>query len=164
MSTILTDFDHLAPVPQVFTREAGRCFWPGDRCCRPLDPIYRTMRDLTALTQSLPRALTPILRERFKPTRGPMVWPMPPALPLSMRQGFTAQELHDASNKLLCLDVCVTAGMIERLLNSEEGMVTGLTHNFLFAMQMLRLRQLWEEIARREWEDEPLAVFTRALG
>jgi hypothetical protein len=164
MSTILTDFDWLAPVPQIFTRSAGRCFWPGDRFARPLDPTFRIMRDLKALTQAMPPVLTPILRERFKPTRGPLVWPIPPALPLSMRRPWRAEELRHAAGKLLCADVALAAAMIERLLNTEEGMVTGLTHNFLLAMQMRRLRQLWEEMARREWEDDLLIIFQRALG
>jgi hypothetical protein len=54
--------------------------------------------------------------------------------------------------------------MIERLLNTPEGLVTGLTHIFLFAVQVWRLRQLWEEVQRRVWEEDPLLIFTRALG
>jgi hypothetical protein len=164
MAYISLDFDWEAPVPQVFTRTDRRCFWPSDRLYRPLLFATRYARDLKALTQGLPPELTPILRERFKPTRGPLLWRVPPALPLSMRQRYDEQALHDGTDIWVRSEVCVIAGMIERLLNTEEGMVTGLTHNYLIVMQMLRLRQLWEEIQRRQWEQDPLVVFQRALG
>jgi hypothetical protein len=164
MSMLSTDFDWSAPEPQIFTRSNGPCFWPSDRLSRPHTLAVRHARELKALTLALPPALTPILRERFKPTRGPLVWKEPPSLPLSMRQGYRPGVLADSAPHEVCWDVCITAGMIERLLTSEEGMVTGLTHNHLFAMQMLRLRQLWEEIERRAWGEDPLVVFERALG
>jgi hypothetical protein len=47
-------FNWKAPVPQVFTRASGPTFWPGDRRCRPLDPAFRRIRDLTFLTEALP--------------------------------------------------------------------------------------------------------------
>jgi hypothetical protein len=164
MSYISVDFDWEAPVPQVFTRCDKRCFWPSDRLYRPLLFATRYARDLKALTEGLPPELAPILRERFKPTRGPLLWREAPSLPLSMRQRFAVKELHDSSDKLLCSHAGVAAGMIERLLNTEEGLVTGLTHNYLFVMQMIRLRQVWEEMQRREWGEPLLVVFARALG
>ncbi len=42
--------------------------------------------------------------------------------------------------------------------------MTGLTHNYLRVMQTARLRQLWEEIERREWEEDRLMVFKRTLA
>ena len=164
MTSISTDFDWEAPVPQIFTRTDKRCFWPGDRLYRPLLFATRYARDLKAVTQGLPPILTPILRERFKPTRGPMLWRVPPALPISIRQPYDGRVLAERTGRGVCLEICMSDGMIERLLNTEEGMVTGLTHNYLFVVQMLRLRQLWEEVQRREWGEDPLVVFTRALG
>ena len=81
-----------------------------------------------------------------------------------MRQPYEVKELGDCGPNGVCGEVCITAGMIERLLNTPGGLVTGLTHNFLFLMQMLRLRQLWEEVQRRVWEEDPLVIFERALG
>ncbi len=158
------DFDWLAPVPQVFTRCAGRAFWPADRQYRPLDERLRYTRDLRALVAGLPACLAPILRERFKPSRGPLRWDTPPALPTSARQPYDAEQLQRHTALFLCSQMTLTAEMIERLLNAPEGMVGGLTHNYLFVMQILRLRQLWEETQRRAWDDAPLVVFTRALG
>ena len=122
------------------------------------------MRDLKALTQALPPDLTAILRERFKPARGELRWETPPAISVSVRAGYRLANSRQRSKLLVCTEITVTAGLIERLLNAPEGMVGGLTHNYLFAMQMLRLRQLWEEVQRRTWEEEPLVVFTRSLG
>ncbi len=161
---ISTDFDWLAPVPQVFTRCEGRCFWPGDRLYHPLLFATRYTRDLNMLLERLPRELAPILRERFKPTRGPLIWQVPPALPLSMRQPYDERELDKRTDHWVRCQVTVIAGMIERLLNTEEGMVTGLTHNYLLVMQMIRLRQLWAEVQRRAWGEAPLVVFKRAMG
>ncbi len=164
MAAVSVAFDWNAPVPHPFTRCAGPTFWPSDRRYRPLDPRLRYTRDLRALTQHMPLVLTPLLRERFKPTRGPLRWDTPPALPTSVRQPYTATQLQQSSAALLCVQITLTAEMIERLLNAPEGMVGGLTHNYLFVMQMLRLRQLWEEVQRRAWEEDGLSVFTRALG
>jgi hypothetical protein len=158
------DFDWLAPVPQLFTRCDGRAFWPSDRRYQPLDERLRYARDLRFLLAGLPPCLAPVLRQRFKPSRGPLRWDTPPALPTSTRQCYEASFLRDTSATWLLSQVTVTAGMIERLLTAPEGMVGGLTHNYLLLMQMLRLRQLWEEVERRAWEDAPLVVFTNALG
>ncbi len=158
------DFDWLAPVPQPFTRCDGRAFWPADRLYRPLDERLRSTRDLRALTAGLPPDLKPILRERFKPTRGPLRWDTPPALPTSARQRYDPAQVQKNTSIWLCAQITLTAEMIERLLNAPEGMIGGLTHNYLFLMQVLRLRQLWEEVERRAWEEDRLVVFTRALG
>ena len=158
------DFDWLAPVPQLFTRCASRAFWPADRRYHPLDERLRYTRDLRALIAALPPCLAPILRQRFKPTRGPLRWDTPPALPTNERERYAPNELHDATRGWLMSQVTETGEMIERLLTTPEGMVGGLTHNYLLVMQMLRLRQLWEEVQRRAWEDAPLVVFARALG
>jgi hypothetical protein len=164
MSLCSTDVDWLAPVPQVFTRCDTRVFWLGERRARPHNLADRHARELKALTQGLPPELTPVLRQRFKPMRGRLIWEVPPSLPLSMRQPYEVKELGDCGPNGVCGEVCITAGMIERLLNTPGGLVTGLTHNFLFLMQMLRLRQLWEEVQRRVWEEDPLVIFERALG
>jgi hypothetical protein len=74
MSYISTDFDWEAPVPQVFTRTDHRCFWPSDRLYHPWLLATRATRDLKLLIEGLPPELTPLLRERFKPTRGPLLW------------------------------------------------------------------------------------------
>jgi hypothetical protein len=158
------DFDWLAPVPQLFTRCDGRAFWPSDRRYLPLDERLRTTRDLRFLLAGLPPCLAPVLRQRFKPSRGPLRWDTPPALPTSTRQCYEASFLRDHSATWVLSQVTVTAGMIERLLTAPEGMVGVLTHNYLLLMQMLRLRQLWEEVQRRAWEDAPLVIFTNALG
>ena len=84
------------------------------------------------------------MRERFKPARGELRWETPPAISVSVRAGYQPSELRQRSKLLVCTEITVTAGLIERLLNAPEGMVGGLTHNYLFAMQMLRLRQLWK--------------------
>ncbi|HEU5368666.1 MAG TPA: hypothetical protein VFU69_09385, partial [Ktedonobacterales bacterium] len=120
-------------------------------------------RDLK-LSERMPPELRGILRERFKPTRGPLIWETPPALPTSIREGYAPERLKEGSAVFLCSEITVTAGLIERLLNAPEGMVGGLTHNYLFAMQIARLRQLWQEVQRRVWPEAPLVVFARALG
>jgi hypothetical protein len=158
------DFDWLAPVPQPFTRCDGRAFWPSDRRYRPLLLATRLTRDLRMLIERLPRELAPLLRQRFKPTRGPLVWEVPPALPTSLRAPYAPAFLTGRTAEGLCAEVTLTAGLIERLLNAPEGMVGGLTHNYLLVMQLVRLRQLWEEIERRAWAEAPLVVFARALG
>ncbi|HEU5368858.1 MAG TPA: hypothetical protein VFU69_10350 [Ktedonobacterales bacterium] len=160
----LDDFDWLAPVPQLFTRCAARVFWPADRRYRPLLLATRLTRDLKMLIERLPRELGPLLRERFKPTRGPLVWETPPALPTNLRQPYAQAFLTDRTDEGVCAEITLTAGFIERLLNAPEGMVGGLTHNYLLVMQLVRLRQLWAEVERRAWADAPLAVFGRALG
>jgi hypothetical protein len=164
VSAALPAFDWLAPVPQLFTRCDGRAFWPSDRRYLPLDERLRYARDLRFLLAGLPSCLAPVLRQRFKPSRGPLRWDTPPALPTSTRQCYEASFLRDTSATWVLSQVTVTAGMIERLLTAPEGMVGGLTHNYLLLMQMQRLRQLWEEVQRRAWEDAPLVVFARALG
>ena len=164
MAAVSLAFDWSAPVPQLFTRCDGPTFWPSDQRYRPLDSRLRYTRDLRALTAALPPALKPILRERFKPTRGPLRWDTPPALPTNIRQTYARGFLPKRTAVYVSSQITMTAEMIERLLTTPEGMVGGLTHNYLFVMQMLRLRQLWEEVQRRAWEEEPLVVFTRALG
>jgi hypothetical protein len=164
MSTAALAFDWKAPVPQVFTRSSGPTFWPGDRRCRPLDWSFRRIRDLTFLTRGLPPELTTMLKDRFKPARGALTWETPPALPSNQRQPYPQDLLTGGSNKYICREITVTAGLIERLLNAPEGMVGGLTHNYLLAIQLLRLRQLWEEVQRRAWPEDRLSVFKRALG
>jgi hypothetical protein len=164
MSTISTDFDWLAPVPQVFTRCDTRVFWPGDRRYRPHSLTRRTTRDLVFLTQGLPPELRPLIRQRFAPTRGPLVWAVPPALPTGFRSGYQESALRERSEEGICWQITLTAEMIERLLNAPEGMVTGLTHTYLLLIQRRRLRQLWEEVQRRDWPEDRLAVFNRALG
>ena len=164
MSAVSLAFDWKAPVPHLFTRCDGPTFWPGDRRYRPRDLRFRIFRDLRALTEALPPALKPILRERFKPTRGPLRWETPPALPTNVRQRYDPAQLQERTPVFICSQITLTAGMIERLLNAPEEMLGGLTHNYLFVMQMLRLRQLWEEVERRAWDEERLVVFTRALG
>ncbi|HEY7350022.1 MAG TPA: hypothetical protein VH599_17015 [Ktedonobacterales bacterium] len=164
MSPASTAFAWGAPVPQPFTRCSGPTFWPGDRRYRPLDWSFRRVRDLTFLTEALPAALTAILRERFKPTRGPLRWETPPALPNTIRGGYEVAELHDFSEERIGAEITLTAGLIERLLEAPEGLVGGLTHNLLFAMQARRLWQLWEEAQRRDWLEAPLVAFQRALS
>jgi hypothetical protein len=164
MSHISLDFDWEAPVPQVFTRTDHRCFWPSDRLYHPLLFATRYARDLKMLLQGLPPELAPLLRERFKPTRGPLIWHVPPALPLSMRQPYDEEALGKHTDLWVRSEVCVIGGMIERLFNTPEGTVGGLTHNYLMLMQMLRLRQLWAEVQRRQWTEDPLVIFQRALG
>ncbi len=164
MSTILTDFDWLAPVPQPFTRCDGRVFWPSDRRYRPLLLATRMTRDLKFLSERLPAELAPLIRERFKPTRGPLRWEAPPALPTTLRQPYAQASLANRTGEGVCAEVTLMAGLIERLLNAPEGMVGGLTHNYLLLMQMIRLRQLWAEAQRRVWAEPPLAVFEQALG
>ncbi|HEY7358113.1 MAG TPA: hypothetical protein VH590_16650 [Ktedonobacterales bacterium] len=164
MSTILIDFDWFAPVPQLFTRCDARVFWPGDRRYRPLRLATRITRDLKMLIERLPAELAPLLRERFKPTRGPLLWDTPPALPTTLRQPYAQAFLMGRTDAGLCAEIALAAGFIERLLNAPEGMVGGLTHNFLLVMQLIRLRQLWAEVERRAWAEAPLAVFQRALG
>jgi hypothetical protein len=158
------DFDWLASVPQPFTRSDGRVFWPGDRRYRPLDLAFRQLRDLRALTQALPAELSALLRERFKPTRGPLRWETPPALPTNIREGYAPERLKNGTDGFVSAEITVTAGLIERLLNAPEGMVGGLTHNYLLVLQIARLRQLWQEVQRRMWPEAPLVVFQRALG
>jgi hypothetical protein len=158
------DFDWLAPVPQPFTRCDGRAFWPSDRRYRPLLLATRLTRDLRMLIERLPRELAPLLRERFKPTRGPLVWEVPPALPTSIRAAYAPERLKEGADGFIRSEITVTAELIERLLNAPEGMVGGLTHNYLLLMQLIRLRQLWQEVQRRAWADAPLVVFARALG
>ncbi len=87
------DFDWLAPVPQPFTRADARVFWPADRRYRPLVLASRLTRDLKLLGERLPRELGPLLRERFKPTRGPLIWETPPALPTTLRQPYASAFL-----------------------------------------------------------------------
>jgi len=164
MSTAALAFDWKAPVPQIFTRANGPTFWPGDRRYRPLDWSFRRIRDLKALIEAMPPELNSMLRERFKPARGALRWETPPALPGTSQQGYLPGELRDFTALNLCLQITVTAGLIERLLNAPEGMVGGLTHNYLFAIQRVRLRQLWQEVQRRAWPEERLGVFQRALG
>ena len=164
MSTILTDFDWLAPVPKPFTRSDTRVFWPGDRRYRPLLLATRLTRDLKMLIERLPAELAPLVRERFKPTRGPLLWDTPPALPTTLRAPYEQALLTHKTAAGVCAEVTLTAGFIERLLNAPEGMVGGLTHNYLLVMQLIRLRQLWAEVERRVWADAPLAVFAQALG
>ena len=81
MSLCSTDVDWLAPVPQVFTRCDARVFWPGDRRARPHNLADRHACELKALTQGLPPELTPVLRQRFKPTRGRLIWEVPRRCP-----------------------------------------------------------------------------------
>ena len=164
MAAVSLAFDWNAPVPPLFTRSAGPTFWPGDRRYRPLDGRLRYTRNLRALTDALPAALKPILRERFKPTRGPLRWDTPPALPSNVRQRYDVEWLQEGTVLRVCVQITLTAEMIERLLNAPEGMIGGLTHNYLFVLQIVRLRQLWEEVERRAWEEDRLVVFTRALG
>ncbi|HEU5368771.1 MAG TPA: hypothetical protein VFU69_09915 [Ktedonobacterales bacterium] len=158
------DFDWLAPVPQPFTRSDGRVFWPGDRRYRPLLLATRLTRDLKMLIERLPRDLAPLLRERFKPTRGPLVWDVPPALPTNLRAPYEPAFLTDRTDEGVRAEITLTAGFIERLLNAPEGMVGGLTHNCLLVMQVVRLRQLWAEVEQRAWAEAPLVIFARALG
>lgn len=164
MTTATLAFNWKAPVPQVFTRASGPTFWPGDRRCRPLDLAKRRKRDLTFLIEALPPALEGIIGKRFDPTRSVVHWETPPALPISVRQGYTSDERTAFTKLGICPQITVIAGMIERLLDAPEGEVGGLTHNYLLAIQMLRLRQLWEEVNCRAWAEPPLVVFTRALG
>ena len=164
MSAVSLAFDWSAPVPQPFTRSDGPTFWPSDRRYRPCLLATRTVRDMKMLTRALPPELAAILRERFKPTRGPLRWETPPALPSTVRQSYQAGQLRECSASFVCSAITITAELIERLLNAPEAMIGGLTHHFLFAMQTQRLRQLWEEVQRRAWEEAPLAVFTQALG
>jgi hypothetical protein len=158
------DFDWLAPVPQPFTRCDGRVFWPADRRYRPLLLATRLTRDLRMLMERLPRELGPLLRERFKPTRGPLRWEVPPALPTHIRAAYAPDLLKESTDGFVRSEITVTAELIERLLNAPEGMVGGLTHNYLLVMQIARLRQLWQEVERRAGQETPLAVFARALG
>jgi hypothetical protein len=158
------DFDWLAPVPQPFTRCDGRAFWPSDRRYRPLLLATRLTRDLKMLIERMPRELGPLLRERFKPTRGPLRWEVPPALPTNIRAAYAPERLTEGADGFIRSEITVTAELIERLLNAPEGLVGGLTHNYLLVMQLIRLRQLWQEVQRRAWPEAPLAVFTRALG
>jgi hypothetical protein len=158
------DFDWLAPVPQPFTRCEGRVFWPSDRRYRPLLLATRLTRDLRMLIERLPQELAPLVRERFKPTRGPLLWDVPPALPTSIREGYAPERLKKGTEGFIRSEITVTAELIERLLNAPEGMVGGLTHNYLLVMQVIRLRQLWAEVQRRAWAEAPLAVFAQALG
>ncbi len=157
-------FNWNAPVPQPFTRSDGPTFWPTDRRYRPLDYAFRRVRDLAFLTRALPPELTDTLKARFKPARGALTWETPPALPTFIRRPYEQNELRDGTEQRVCAETTLTAEFIERLLNAPEGMVTGLTHNFLLAMQIVRLRQLWEEVQRRTWDEAPLTVFARALG
>ena len=158
------DFDWLAPVPQPFTRSDARVFWPGDRRYRPLLLATRLTRDLKMLIERLPADLAPLLRERFKPTRGPLIWETPPALPTTLRAPYERASLTSKTAAGVFAEVTLTAGFIERLLNAPEGVVGGLTHNYLLVMQIARLRQLWAEVQRRAWTEAPLVVFARALG
>jgi hypothetical protein len=91
-------------------------------------------------------------------------WETPPALPTSVREGYDLARLGNSSEEYVCLEIRVTAGLIERLLNAPEGLVGGLTQNYLLAVQVARLRQLWQEVQRRAWPEERLVVFERALG
>jgi hypothetical protein len=157
MSAVSLAFGWSAPVPQPFTRSDGPTFWPSGRRYRPCLLATRYVRDMKLLTQVMPSELAAILRERFKPTRGPLRWETPPALSSTVREGYQAAQLRDCSASFLCSAITITAGLIERLLNAPEGTIGGLTDHFLFAMQTRRLLQLWEEVQRRTWEEAPLA-------
>ena len=164
MSAVSLAFDWKAPVPQPFTRCDGPTFWPSDRWYRPLDERTRYTRDLRALLEGMPPALHASLRQRFKPTRGPLRWETPPALPINVRQCYDEALWPRRTATFVRSQITLTAGMIERLLTTPEGMVGGLTHNYLLLMQIIRLRQLWEEVQRRDWDEDRLVVFTQALG
>ena len=164
MSPTALAFDWKAPVPQVFTRSSGPTFWPGDRRCRPLDLSKRRQRDVTFLVEALPPELTASLTHRFNPARNALRWETPPALPTNERAGYDLPALSNSSKTFIYNQITVTAGLIERLLDAPEGMVGGLTHNYLLLMQIVRLRQLWAEVQRRAWPEERLVVFKRALG
>ncbi len=164
MSTLSTAFNWNAPVPQPFTRSDGSTFWPTDRRYRPLDYAFRRCRALTYLLEVMPPELTALLRERFQPERCALRWQTPPALPGSIRQAYLPSALSSFTEAALRAEITLTAGLIERLLDAPEGMVGGLTHNYLLVIQAVRLRHLWAETQRRDCGAAPLTIFARALG
>ena len=164
MSTAALVFDWKGPVPQVFNRSSGPTFWPGDRRYRPLDLARRRTCDLIFLTRALPAELRASLTQRFSPEQAPRRWETPPALPTNGRAGYEVARLRNSSETFILSQITVAANFIERLLNVPEGMVGGLTRTYLLVIQIVRLRQLWEEVQRRAWPEERLVVFKRALG
>ncbi len=147
-----------------FTRVTGPTYWPTDALYPPLDPLRQRQRNLRALELALPRALEPDIRWRFTPSRWPVAWNPPPALPRFDRGGYESGRLEKMSAQRLCLEVTLEAELIERTLDAPAEMLPTLAHNRLLATHTLRLRQLWAEFERRSWPEGRLNAFSHALG
>lgn len=154
------------PVPLVFTRAAGPTYWPTDRFARPLDLWQRRQREVNALVLALPPALEAAVRQRFRLYLQPRDADTPRALPSRSRGLYEPGKLKDYEAPALCREARIEAGFIERTLEAVESAdgLTGLTRQYLFAVHLRRLRQLWAEFARRQWPEGPAAAFSQALG
>ncbi len=153
-------------VPLIFTRAAGPTPWPSDRFFRPLDRWQRRQREVNALVLALPPQLEEAIRRRFRLYLTPRDPQTPRALPSRERGLFDSERLHGVSASGLCREVAIEADYIERTLEAVEGEdgLTGLARQYLFAVHLRRLRQLWAAFERREWPQGAVAAFAQALG
>jgi hypothetical protein len=152
------------PLVPPFTRVTGPTYWPTDALYPPLDPLRQRQRNLRALELALPPALEADIRRRFTPSRWPVEWNPPPALPRVDRGVYAPGYLKKCSAKRLQVEVTLEAGLIDRTIDAPAGLLNGLEHNRLLATHLLRLRQLWAEFERRSWPEGRLRAFSSALG
>lgn len=148
----------------LFTRVTGPTYWPTDAHYPPLDLLRLRQRNLRALELALPPALKADILYRFTPSRWPVEWNPPPALPRADRGGYEPGRLGKMTTKGLQMEVTVEACLIDRTIDAPAEMQNSLTHNRLLAIHLLRLRQLWAEFERRSWPEGRLDAFRRALG
>ncbi len=153
-------------MPAIFCRDPRPSRWNPAEPASP-HPDY-TLREfyVRVLTQALPPVLEGLLVKRFLP-RPDYLSPhseTPPALPSLTRRGFAPGELPALSDQRLCQEITIEANLFDRTLIAPEGLMSGLSRYHLLVVHLTRMRQLWEEFARRRWPEGWLPAYRKALG
>jgi hypothetical protein len=126
----------------------------------PVPTLSQRAFEVLAVSSALPLALQGDLHKRFlaKPAY------RSDALPDLHLTPYRPGELGDLTRKGLRKEVREELKRFERLLDAPLDLMSGLSRNRLLAVHTTRLRQLWEECARRRWPQGPLVAFRALLA
>ncbi|GEM_PF-3318230 len=127
----------------------------------PVPTLSQRAFEVLALASAFPLALQPDLHKRFLAQPARRRDNTPPDLRLTV---YRPGEVGDLTRKGLRKEVREELKRFERLLDAPPGLMSGLSRNHLLAVHTTRLRQLWEECARRRWPQGPLVVFRSLLA
>lgn len=148
-------------MPAIFTRPFRPMPGQPGAFVSPIPTISQRAFEVRALASAFPLDLQPDLCKRFlaQPSHRP-----DHTLPDLSLSSYRPGEVGDLTRKGLRKEVREELKHFERLLNAPLDLMSGLSRNHLLAVHTTRLRQLWEECARRRWPQGPLAAFRALLA
>jgi hypothetical protein len=147
-------------MPAIFTRTLRPMPGQPGAFVSPIPTLSQRAFEVLALSSAFPLALQADIQKRFLSTPAYRSDALPDLRLTIYRPG----KLGDLTRKGLRKEVREELKRFERLLDAPPDLMSGLSRNRLLALHTTRLRQLWEECARRRWPQGPLVAFRALLA